>query len=850
MKLISYTNYIISGSECIIVVLQTSTNNYTRFVIIYRPPSNNYISFIDDLNDLLISIKLNNTILLGDFNFHVNLKDTPSLRLLSLTESHLLHQHVNKPTHTSGNTLGLIFSTNSQYLILNNFEIRHIITDHYAVTFLLNIKSDNISHSQIKYRNLKAISISTFSFDLLSSLTHDIKINTLNNILTNILNKHAPQKNKTIRNNRKCWFNQETILAKQNMRRCQRQYSKHPNIQLLNQFIVSKKVFKKSIVAAKIQHYETEINNCNGDIRRLYKFTNTLLGKTKQKYLPDIPYDIMCIQFSHFFTDKLNKLHTSLTLNYNNTIPITLPNTTCHQLSLFLPTTNDKIKILLNSSKSSAPHDPIPVSLMKRIINSITIPIVKIINDSLNSGYVPTQLKHAIVNPILKKNKLDINDLNNYRPISQLPTIAKLLEKVVYFQLNNYLHTYQLIDKYQSAYRLHHSTETSVLHVIDNVIKSLDIHSNIQLLLLDLSAAFDTLDHIILKQRLIDIGLTDKALDWMMSFISNRTFSIKTGNHYSQPNNLKTGVPQGSVLGPILFLIYIRPISSIIRQYKHIKYHLYADDILLYSTISQHSLSHRNELSNCANDIHVWLTNNKLSLNTNKSELINIPSSYNDFPIISINSIIINPSSKMKYLGITIDRDMSLNYHIQSICSKANHNLYNIRHIRKYINNNLTYILINSLVFSSIDYCNSILIGLPQSTILPINRIIRSAVRTIYRQPRGDHSSVTLKMKSLRILSASERAEKRVLCIAHKALTTHQPEYIRSSLQLIQPLRTTRSTEDILRFEVGVPNLTRTTKRAFSYALPRLWNPIPRSIREIVNLSTFKRNLVEYLLNR
>ena len=128
-----------------------------------------------------------------------------------------------------------------------------------------------------------------------------------------------------------------------------------------------------------------------------------------------------------------------------------------------------------------------------------------------------------------------------------------------------------------------------------------------------------------------------------MSFISNRTFSIKTGNHYSQPNNLKTGVPQGSVLGPILFLIYIIPISSIIRQYKHIKYHLYSDDILLYSTISQHSLSHRNELSNCANDIHIWLTNNKLSLNTNKSELINIPSSYNNFPIISINSIIINP---------------------------------------------------------------------------------------------------------------------------------------------------------------------------------------------------------------
>ena len=139
----------------------------------------------------------------------------------------------------------------------------------------------------------------------------------------------------------------------------------------------------------------------------------------------------------------------------------------------------------------------------------------------------------------------------------------------------------------------------------------------------------------------------------------------------------------------------------------------------LSPTIYLHSLAHRNELSNCANDIQSCLTNNKLSPNTNKSELINIPSSYDDFSIISINNIIINPSSKLNYLGIIIDRDMSLNHHIQSICSKANHNLYNIRHIRKYINNNLTYILINSLVFSSIDYGNSVLqfeVGIPDLT--------------------------------------------------------------------------------------------------------------------------------------
>ena len=120
------------------------------------------------------------------------------------------------------------------------------------------------------------------------------------------------------------WFNLETILANQNMRRCQRQYSKHPNFQFLNKCILSNKLFNKSIVAAKIQHYETEIKNCNGDIRRLYKLTNTLLENMKPKYLPDISYDILCNQLSHFCNDKLNKLHTSLMLNYNTIIPITL----------------------------------------------------------------------------------------------------------------------------------------------------------------------------------------------------------------------------------------------------------------------------------------------------------------------------------------------------------------------------------------------------------------------------------------------------------------------------------------------------------------------------------------------
>ena len=345
---------------------------------------------------------------------------------------------------------------------------------------------------------------------------------------------------------------------------------------------------------------------------------------------------------------------------------------------------------------------------MKKIAPALSIYLSTIFKNSLNYGTVPTDFKHALISPIIKKNNLDKNSLCNYRPISQLSTISKILEKVVFKQLIHFLEINNLIDPFQSAYRPNHSTEICLNHVISNILNSLDTESPIQLLLLYLSVAFDTLDYDILTNRLRDIGVDGIALSWLISFFKYRTFAVKTGYSISITKLIYTGVPQGSVLGQLLFLIYIAPLTNIIQSYSSIHYHLYSDDILLYTSLSRNYTSNRNDLSLCATEIRAWLLNNML-LNASKSELINIPETYYDLPVISVNGIIVEPSSSIRYLGFTIDANLTFKNHINNPCKRSNYQLHMIRHIRKYINNDLCRILVNSLAMSPIDYCCSIL---------------------------------------------------------------------------------------------------------------------------------------------
>ncbi|TWW58995.1 putative RNA-directed DNA polymerase from transposon X-element [Takifugu flavidus] len=244
------------------------------------------------------------------------------------------------------------------------------------------------------------------------------------------------------------------------------------------------------------------------------------------------------------------------------------------------------------------------------------------INGSLVSGYVPRSYKVAVIKPLLKKPSLDPDVLANYRLISNLPFNSKVLEKVVVTQLLQHLQRNSLFEMFQSGFRAHHSTETALLKVTNDLLIASDHGLVSMLVLLDLSAAFDTVDHSILLQRLEHvIGIKGTALDWFRSYLSDRYQFAHVHGVPSSYSRVSHGVPQGSVLGPILFTLYMLPLGNIIRQHG-IHFHCYADDTQLYLSIKPEKTEQLVTLQTCLKDIKSWMSSNFLLLNPGKTEVM------------------------------------------------------------------------------------------------------------------------------------------------------------------------------------------------------------------------------------
>ena len=255
--------------------------------------------------------------------------------------------------------------------------------------------------------------------------------------------------------------------------------------------------------------------------------------------------------------------------------------------------------------------------------HKIAQPLALIINQSLNTGQVPSILKIAKVKPVYKKNDNTICD--NYRPISLLPIVSKIFERVVHKQLSLYLSENKLLFKSQHGFRQNHSTETATLELVDKVMKHLDNNETPISIFIDLSKAFDTLNHDILLHKLSFYGIRGTALNWFSSYLSNRYQFVEYLNCKSTKLPITTGVLQGSILGPLLFNIYMNDISQASSVFDFL---LYADDTTLTCSFEKLQVQGRNEniISAALNDeldkILVWLTVNKLSLNPSKTKYI------------------------------------------------------------------------------------------------------------------------------------------------------------------------------------------------------------------------------------
>ena len=296
-------------------------------------------------------------------------------------------------------------------------------------------------------------------------------------------------------------------------------------------------------------------------------------------------------------------------------------------LDTFVPTTNEKIiGIIKSSPDKSCKLDPIPTWLLKSCARELAPVIVAIVNISFETSKMPAELKYAHIRHRLKKPSLDPELLSNYRPVSNLPLISKTMKKVVNTRIEQHLLENNLHDPLQSAYRKQHSTETALIKIQHDIVQALDSGRVAALVFLELSAAFDSIDHAILLERLKEThGISGDALLWMASYLRQRCQQVIIGEDASADVTLGYGVQQGSVLDPKLYSIYTRPLGNIIRHHK-LDVHFYADDTQLYVSFMNSDREERTaavtRLNDCIRDVRTWLTRNMLKLNEEKMEVI------------------------------------------------------------------------------------------------------------------------------------------------------------------------------------------------------------------------------------
>ena len=567
------------------------------------------------------------------------------------------------------------------------------------------------------------------------------------------------------------------------------------------------------------------------DSKNLSSIVKDILHQRSEMKLPEhASTEELANRFAVFFTDKVCKIRDELPDLSRHQLNLPTPALTC-SLNVFSAVTEREFrKIIAKSPTKSCSLDPAPTWMVKDSVDELIPMVTILVNLSLQSANMPDSMKQALVTPLLKKDDLDPEVLTNYRPVSNLSFLSKVLERVVAARLTNYMTINQLHEPMQSAYRACHSTETALVRVQNDILRTLDQGGAAILVLLDLSAAFDTIDHSILLSRMESVlGVKGSALQWFKSYLLGMKQRIKINDDFSENQEILWSVPQGSVLGALLFLIYIIPLAQLIRSYG-LNNHGYADDTQLclsFKKTSDNAIVKREilNLEKCLCDISVWMSQNKLKLNNDKTEII-LFGSKKHLAELNIKSLSVAgtdvsvASEPVRNLGAMFDSLLIMAPHVKSVVKKSSFHLRNIGKVRRVLTEDATKTVMQSLVMSRLDYCNALLIGIQQDMIAKLQRLQNSAARIVSRTRKYEH--ITPVLIKLHWLPIKFRIQFKVLLLVYKALNGLAPKYIKELLVPYKPRRHLRSEakglldEPRTRLKFG--------DRAFSISAPRLDN--------------------------
>ena len=845
---------------------------FTRPIFIanlYRPPNGNVEVFSKALHTLLTHIDTlgcTDIFIGGDFNIDYSIAGGSRKMIKDFEKTFGLKQLIHSSTRP-------LYSTAIIDLILTNTKeigafgiLDFNISDHSPVFIQrkrIKTKTQKESFIGRTYRNYSPqkmeILLADFDFSFIDipfpdqHLDIDQQWNVIYDAIKTSADILCPLKTSTYPKNKPSWLSKELIELSKDKDRA---LKKARSTGLDEDKRMAKIIRNRCNVAFRMARRNYILDNLTefaDNPKKFWQYIREILPKSRSQSIFNlinelngqyIPYNQTANYINNYFTqvgqnladaivqNGSNQNNASLPVNLNRDIPVNVPNDcTLHPMSL-----DDLSKHVEHISiyKSSGFAD-ISARLFRDFATIKSNVLLYIINYSIQKSVFPQAWKHALVTPIPKVP--NANKVEDLRPISLLPIPGKILEKHVYSFIIEHLENNNLLSKSQNGFRKKHGTMDTVFKFLMKITNNLNDKQPTLSLFIDFKKAFDTISHELLITKLSDLFLSKNLINWVKHYLMNRSQSTFANGVASSTNLLTYGVPQGSIMGPLLFLIYVNdmpklPLSSEIL--------LYADDTVL--TCSANSLD---VISNCIQEdidlLKHWCDVNKLTINVKKTKIVlfNVKQELrSQFPSVKINNKPLEIVSQYKYLGITLDQELSMYSHIDNIYRMASDKLFMLRHIRSYLTHKAALTIVKTMILPYLDLGNCLLTGVKIKETNRLETLLNTSLRVAHCVKRPiDVSRYELHCSS-KILPMKYRRIYFLLTITYRLINT-------GNMPLKNPVRNTRfNSGPVIDFEV--PHTTRCQKLPFFTASSE-WNKLIVETRLSPSIDNFK-NIIKNML--
>jgi hypothetical protein len=840
--------------EFLIVELKLKNENVLACVV-YRPPKTGYLSELEQQLQLLLP-NYSHTLIMGDFNTNLSPQNSSfeAQQLRNIFQSlGLTYLPLNPTFHTasSASLLDLIVVPDSDQVL--NFGQVPVpgISHHDLVYVSLQIHSPKPKSQTIRHRNFRSFNEDDFLSDASSMPWNDIvncpsidqKINSFNSLITSLYDRHAPYKYVRSKNKPSPWMNDEIRALMSQRDTAYRKFRKNKSLEGMRlKYKHLRNKTKQAIRNSKIRHAFSIISD--GNSSKVWNFVKqTGIGKENNHETP-LPvtldelndYFVGCGAFGSDVVSPCYSL--SLTPSGSGIVP----------QFFFRPVDEIEVYKTIRSAKSTSKGiDDIPLSLLLNpsFLKFIMPILLHIFNFSLSSGQFPACWKSALVRPLPKTRSPQ--STSDFRPISLLPALSKVLERLAHKQIVDHITTHNLTDLYQSGFKKGHSTGTALLKVLDDVRLAMDTKMLTIAIALDFSKAFNSVNFSTLLSILQSLNFSPKSIAWFRSYLSGRSQQVFVDNKYSTSLDLENGVPQGSVLGPLLFSIYLNGLPKVLR---HSRYHLFADDFLIYCHTPVNKIgvtvAHINiDLESIA----AWAKSHSLKINPSKTQAIIFGYSrllsqinFSMLPQLQVENVPIVYVKKIKYLGITLNERLQWNDHVNLVCGKVFGVLHSLRRCKFLLPINLRKQLVQSLIFPLFDYCDYTMTDITDELSLKLDRALNACVRFIFDLRKDEH--ISQYYTALAWLRVSDRRYLHVLRLIRLLIHDKTPHYLSEKFTFLNNPHT--RSELTLR----IPNhRTSVFNKSFTVSGCRAWNALPICVRKSESAKSYREAIKNSLLN-